>query len=364
MISVARTHLRAASLVALAFLTTWQPLHASADEPGPADAAPEAHEDGSDETARDQEQGTLDDRGNADQADRAAAESLLNVGKGLMELGQLEEACEKLQGSLDAHFIGDAAMLLAQCQERRGLIASAWASYRQAAARFRKLDDDRAGEAQLRSERLHIKVPRLTILASVVPGFEITRGDTKFGDGVLGVPLAVDPGTHRIQARAPGYDPWTGEITLRPSERKTITIPALDKATVTAALPTVASPLQSAQSPGMLWTAGLITGASGIVSIGVGALLGGLAAVEVDEATSNDSLCGSDLICTPAGTAKVAGAERLAVGSTVLLSVGGAALISGFVMVLLDEPRPNESAALVTPWISPTDAGVSVGGIF
>lgn len=304
-----------------------------------------------------------DERGSANQADRAAAESLLKVGKGLMELGQLEEACDKLQGSIDAFFIGDAAILLAECQERRGLMASAWASYRQAAARLRQLEDARAPAVQQRADALNVKVPRLTLEATTVPGLVILRGETRFGDGVLGVPLAVDPGTHRIEARAPGHAPWSGEVTIRASERKSLIIPALKKSGATAnGSGGVVDVERSAH--GTLWTVGLVTGATGIVTIGVGALLGGLAAAEVSEAEDNALLCGDDRVCTPAGAEHIAGAERLAVASTVLFSVGGAALLTGFVMVLLDEPEPAELSATVTPWMGSSGGGLSVGGRF
>lgn len=305
-----------------------------------------------------------DERGDTDQADRAAAESLLNVGRGLMDLGQLEEACDKLKGSLDAYFLGDAALLLAECQERRGLIASAWASYRSAAAGLRKRDDPRAEATSVKAEELLATVPRLTIVASAkVPHLEIIRGETVFDDGVLGVALAVDPGTHRISARAPGHLPWSGEVTLRASERKTITIPAL--AQEPTAPPKAETPVAVAPSEhGVWWTAGFVTGALGLVTVGAGAVLGGFAAADVAAAEDDPTLCGSDMVCTPEGLDLIDRADRLAVSSTVLLSAGGAAMVAGFVMVLLDEPRAQEPSARLAPWLGPSGAGISLTGGF
>ncbi len=307
------------------------------------------------------------DRGSTSQADRAAAESLFKVGKGLMDLGQLEEARDKLRGSLDAHFTSDAALLLGECQEKRGLIASAWASYRQAASRLRALGDVRAPMAKQRADVLNVQVPRLTIEATSVPGLEIVRGDTHFGDGVLGVALAVDPGTHLIEARAPGFLPYKGEITIRASERKTLVVPALIPAPAKASTKDATTPL-AADGHGPWWTAGLITGAAGIVTLGVGALFGGLAAAKIANAEEDETLCGVNKVCSPEGISLVEEADRFGIASTVLLSVGGVAVASGFVMLLIDEPETRESAkkssASVTPWFGPTGAGISVGGSF
>jgi hypothetical protein len=253
-------------------------------------------------------------------------------------------------------------MLLGDCQERRGLIASAWATYRQAASHFRQHGDARSEEAKLRAAKLQVQVPRLTLEATKVPGLTIVRGDTRFDEGVLGVALAVDPGKHRIEARAPGYEPWVGEVTIRASERKSLLIPALEPKSEPKQPALTASAAPSEH--GAWWTAGLITGAAGLVTVGVGALLGGLAAADVNQAEEDPTLCGPSHVCTPRGREVIDRADRLAIGSTVLVSAGGAALVAGFVMALLDEPKPSEESAWVAPLMGPTEAGLSIGGRF
>lgn len=357
----------------IAFWAASSPTQASGDEPeskveaeDPAAEENEGRGDGADGSGDAQPSGSDasgDERSGADQADVAAAQSLLKVGQRLMSSGQLEQACEKLKDSVAAHFIPEAGLLLAECQEKRGLIASAWASYRSAATKLRNLGDARAATAQTRADALNVKVPRLTIAATTVPGMEIVRGETRFRDGVLGVPLAVDPGTHRIEARAPGYESWVGEVTIQASEQKTIQIPDLKKKAPSATSATTTRVV--AKEHGALWTAGLITGAAGLVTIGVGALLGGLAAAEINEAEEDETLCGANHVCTPAGIDQVETAEGLAVGSTVLFAVGGAALLGGFIMVLVDDPEPSsEMSVNVMPWLGPGGAGMGIGGSF
>jgi tetratricopeptide (TPR) repeat protein len=279
------------------------------------------------------------DRGGHNPADREAAESLLKVGQGLFDLGQYREASSKLQQSLDAWPLAEAAWLLAQSHDKVGLIASAWAAYRQAARLLRKEGDPREAEASAHAAELEPKIPRLTLVASkVVPRLEIARGDTVFGDGVLGVALAVDPGTHHIEARARGYRAWSVDVVLAASEKKTITIPELEKLSADEVEPWVVD------DHGVLWGVGLVTGSVGIVSLGIGALLGAMAAADVNEAESDDSLCGADRVCTPEGAELIDGADDKAIAATVLLAAGAGALVAGFVMVAADRPaRPGSS---------------------
>jgi tetratricopeptide (TPR) repeat protein len=282
-------------------------------------------------------------------SDRAAAESLLKVGEGLVDLGQYDEAALKLQQSLDAWPLPDAAWLLAVAHDKRGRVASAWAAYRQAIRLLRQAGDPRQEEAKARADALEAKVPRLTIVATeVVPKLQIIRGDAVFGDGVLGVALALDPGKHRIEVRAPGYEPWSTEVELSASERETLTIPTL-------------VPREDAAEPaaglehGTLWGVGLVTGGVGIVSVGIGALLGAIAAADVNRAESDELLCGLDRVCTAEGSELIERAERQAIASTVLMAVGGAAVVAGFVMVAVDVPGKSESVALV---IGPGQVGL------
>jgi len=293
----------------------------------------------------------------AGQNDNAAAESLRRVGRGLMELGQYDEACPKLAQSWEAKANGDTALLLATCSEHQGRIASAWASYRQAAFLLQAAGDTRFTEANDRAIELEPKVPKLIIVpAARVPGMEVWRGETRFSAGIFGVPVAVDPGPQRIEIRAEGYKTWSTQVNLKASERVTVAIPALVKDSP----PPPVVVLRSHR--GTLFTAGVITAGFGVASIAVGALLGAAASREVHNAETDDSLCGLDKKCTPAGMDAIESADAKAVASTVMFSIGGAAIIGGFVMVLLDKGSIEEadSVASVLPLIGPTGGGLSV----
>ena len=144
--------------------------------------------------------------------DPAAAEALFQEGRRLVADGNYAEACPKFEESLHHDRAVGTLWHLARCLEETGAIASAWARYREAAAEARKTDEDARERAALhRAKALEPRLPRLTIDVPVehrVDGLTVTRDGTAIGPGVWGTPLPVDPGTHVIEAAAPGYQPW------------------------------------------------------------------------------------------------------------------------------------------------------------
>jgi hypothetical protein len=305
------------------------------------------------------------------QGDRAAAESLVRVGRGLMELGRYDEACAKLEQSMDASPSGEAALLLGECSERLGRLAAAWAVYRQAAAHFRASGDSRREVALTRARELEPKVPKLTLRAALrLPKMRIQRDDTDFGIGVLGVPLAVDPGPHRLEVRAEGYEPWTMDLELKPSERRTIEIPALQR--LAPAEPD--SPGSAPARPrgrGPLFYGGVITAGAGAASVAVGALLGASASRDVSAAESSEALCGASRLCTPEGRELVNRADRKAIAATVTLSLGAAAVATGLVLIIADpgeSPREGDRATGprldLRPMPTRAGGGLALGGRF
>ena len=301
------------------------------------------------------------DLGGRGQGDRAAAESLVRVGKGLIELGRYDEACAKLEQSLEAYALGDAALLLGECYERLGKLASSWAAYRQAAARYRAARDAKREVALTRARRLEPKVPKLTLLtAQRLPGMRIMRDDTEFGVGVLGVPLAVDPGVHRLGVRAHGYEPWVLEVELKPSERRTLDIPTLTRADADE---TTGAKVYRGRGP--LFYAGVIVAGTGVASVASGVLLAASASRDVNTAESTPELCGASRICTPEGRDLVDRADRKAIAATVTLAAGAAAVATGFILVVVD---PGASVAEVGvhvgPLVGPGVGGLTLGGSF
>jgi hypothetical protein len=365
-----------ASLLALVLLGAPQASRAQPEDVAeplpeqPVEATGAAGEDESgDEPAEGETQpteGDERDQGTAGQSDAAAAHSLHQLGEALMRMGDLEEACPKLEQSLAAEVSAETALLLALCHDKQGKLASAWAGYRQAAVMLRAAG--RPADARQASERaldLAPKVPKLTIVpAQQVPGMEIWRDGVKFGAGVFGVPVAINPGEHSVEIRAAGYESWATELTIGSNgDRPMVAVPPL------RSLSTGPPSLRASDRAGPSWmfTTGVISAGAGAASIGLGTILGLVAARDIHTAESDETLCGADRQCSDEGYGLVERADREALGSTIAIAAGSVAVVTGFVLVVLDtglgteegDPEPGLQARL-TPMVGPTLNGLSL----
>jgi hypothetical protein len=161
--------------------------------------------------------------------DAKAAEALFREGRGLLARGAIDAACEKLAQSQRLEESGGTLMNLADCHQKQGKTATAWAEFL-AAEQLSKADGRaaRAAEAKRRATALESVLSRLTILApGAVPGLEVRRDDQPVPSDQLGVAVPVDPGAHRITASAPGYEPTTIAVTLGDQADETVTVPEL-----------------------------------------------------------------------------------------------------------------------------------------
>ena len=148
----------------------------------------------------------------------AAAQALFDEAMRLMKADQALEACPKLEEAqrLDA---GMATQFrLAECYEKIGKLASAWASFIAVAdsAGVAKLPD-RELAARKRAEALASRLSRLTLTippaVAALDGVEVLRDGGPLGRPLWGVPMPIDPGEHVVIVRAPGKKPWEGRIT-------------------------------------------------------------------------------------------------------------------------------------------------------
>lgn len=210
------------------------------------------------------------------QPDTGSAESLFRDGKALMSQGKLAEACEAFDGSYRKDPATSTLLNLADCREKNGQFASAWAAFVEAERRSRNADDP-AQQAinNLARERTAKLEPRISFLTISVPdesrvdGLTITRDGDPVDPAEWNRRLPEDIGTHVIIAKAPAYEAWRTEITIKAEqEQQSVTVPKfkpLPAKVVGKKLDVVDTSPFTAQRKVAIGLAG-----GGVVAIGVG----------------------------------------------------------------------------------------------
>jgi hypothetical protein len=306
-------------------------------------------------------------------ADKAGAEALFREGKALLAQGKVDEACAKLEASMQAEPAPGTLINLARCHAQQGKTATAWAEYTEVAT-LAKRDGDatRASGARALADELAPTLSQLTIrVAQSTPGLLIVRDGEPVASGSLGTPVPVDPGRHTIEAKAPGRLRWSTSIAIGSKRSaQTVLVPMLDMDPTAA--DTASGPAGGARSAPAPAVAGAILVALGGASLVAGGVLAGLAADSTATAEDDPALC-PDKVCSVRGREEVTHAERLANASTGTFVAGGVCVAAGVVVLILaylpsERPEPVEPAAArslwMAPWLTQDGAGLAASGHF
>lgn len=167
-----------------------------------------------------------------EQVDSAQADALFKEGKRLMEEGETAKACVKFEASDKFDPSEGTKLNLAQCWDKLGKSASAWALYGKIAKTTKKAD--RRAEAKERVAALEAELVRLTIEVpeeSELEGLEITLNDEAITGTQWNKPVPVDPNDYTITAKADGYEEWTKRIKIGTKD-KVVEVPKLVKVKV------------------------------------------------------------------------------------------------------------------------------------
>lgn len=304
--------------------------------------------------------------------DKAAAEALFDQGKDLMRAGKFDDACPKFAESqrLDP---GVGTLLgLAECYERTGRIASAWATFREASALARVSGDARRdGIAQQRSRRLEPDLPRLVVVAAPPDGVElsVTDGSSPVAKAAWGAPLPVDPGEHVIRASAPGRREWTAAVRIERGETKTVQVPELEKVPepeTVAPRPIEPTPLPATEPSTPMPSAPadrrslspLTLGAfaAGVVGLGVGAVFG---LTSLDKTSELEAVCKP--MCPPDRSSDLDAARTEAWISNIGFGVAVVGIAVGTVSLFRDRARPSARRRDVTPTVASDGRASYVG---
>jgi serine/threonine-protein kinase len=311
------------------------------------------------------------------ETDKVAAESLFEEGRSLIASGKVAEACPKFADSQRLDPSAGTLLNLASCYEKLGRTATAWATYKQAASAANAVGrSEYVATAQRHAEALAPRLARITVTVSQpVEGLQLRRDGMPVPSPEWGQAIPVDPGTHVIEARAPGRHEWTETVVALDTSQMTVTVPALEALPVqpappaaAAAAPAPAPPLTSpaaAASPpegssgdGQR-TMGLVVGGVGIVGLGVAGAFAWAAKSTYDDSLK-DCQQSNPNVCDQVGFNKRNDARSLGDAASIVAGVGAAALVTGGVLWFLTPHGQRATTARVA--IAPSLGGATIEG--
>jgi hypothetical protein len=321
-------------------------------------------------------------------AQSAEAETLFREAKRLMRSGKIADACEKFDASERLEPTAGTELNLADCREKNGQLATAWAMFLKAAAAAKRADNDgkREAEARRRAAALEPRLAYLTISvpeASRVEGLVIKRNGTVIDPALWDQRVPVDPDEYAIAAAAPGFEPWGTSVVLKAKPR-TVEVPALVKLPVSDRVVASGTPATGRSAGDVAGrTAGgagareepaaaapsQLTGrrelALGVAAVGVvaaGVSLGfGLEARSVENQA--DAICPGAACTDPHAVDLNRVARRDALIANIGLATAGAAILGAAVLWFTGSPRPGGGVS-VAPILGSDRAGISLTRVF
>ncbi len=153
------------------------------------------------------------------------ATQLFRDGKELMKLGKFDEACDRFERSARLERKVGTLLNLADCYEQRGKLASAWATFDDAAVLARQTSDPRGVEATRRAALLKPALPYLTLVIDTsIPTQTIRRNGATIDPATWNIEIAVDPDTYLLEASAPGFASWSVRQPIRAGDHVRVVV--------------------------------------------------------------------------------------------------------------------------------------------
>ncbi len=318
-------------------------------------------------------------------AQSAEAEALFREGKELLKQGQMAEACAKFDASDRIEPSVGTELNAADCHEKNGKLATAWATFLRAASNAGKAGNDKMREAEAR-RRASLLQPRLSYLTisvpetSRVPGLVIRRDADVVDPGLWNTGFPVDTGAYEIAGQAPGHEAWSTKVTIAgEGEKKSVEVPRFKaiEALMTqenqrAGTPPagVTEPRDEAYaSPGMLTPmrkAAIGVAAVGVVGLG-GSLFFGLKANDLQ--SQAEDRCPHAPACSDSEAIQLNDdAKQAALLSNIMIGVGAVAVGSAVALWFLGAPDDSAGSGddqmAIVPVVGKDAIGVSFSGGF
>ena len=318
----------------------------------------------------------------AQPGDTVGAEALFREGKRLMKDGKTAEACDKFAASEHLDRSIGTLLNLADCREKNHQLATAWATFLEAASTARgAADPNREAEARSRASALEPHLSYLTISvpdASKVEGLAIKRGDIVVDPALWNQGVPIDTGAYEISGQAPGHEPWSTRVQINvEAQRASVEVPRFKQlADMTKAVAKIDPPKAAAEQADdegsepatvehhtftTLRYVSVTSAAVGVIAL-AGGIVVGLEARDLQH--QSDAIC-PDTTCSDAhGLDLNSRARSDLVTSEILFGVGGAAIAGAAVMWFVGAPSATGERVSVVPNVTPGHAGLAVVGRF
>lgn len=287
----------------------------------------------------------------AEGQDSAAASALFDEGKAALDREDFAVACPKLAESYRLDPAPGALFYAADCEERRGRLATAWAMFRQLDETM-AADDGRRDEVRQRLSTLTPRVPHVVVsIAKPVDGElsnpHVTRDGVELKAASLDTSIPIDPGAHTFAVWADGRARTEKVVDVREGESLNVSLDLGGR--VSSAPPTPPSAPSKARMIGGVTTA--VFGLGGMIA---GAVMGGIAKSSYDD---SDGHCNDDDRCDQTGVDIRADARALGDAGTVVFFVGVAAVVTGAIVWFT---APKENGGFVGAVAAPTRVGLAI----
>jgi hypothetical protein len=275
----------------------------------------------------------------------AAAEALFEQARSAMAAGSYDIACARFRDSDKLDPAVGTRFNLADCEEKRGHIATAWSLFRGVLSELAQ-DDDRRPIAQQRVKALEPRLPYLTLTrtAQTPPGARLRVDGVELGEGSFGIALPMDPGAHDLSLLlVEGGQAQNSTVFLLEGEHKVLPVDATAAALLPAPDESQVAPATAPGETKRKWA--YVAGGVGAFGVAFGAVTGVVTLSK--KGTANANCDDSQHLCNQVGRDATSSGETYGTLSVVGFSVGIVGLATG-AYLWFTAPKANSNAAHVS----------------
>ncbi|HEY4104244.1 MAG TPA: PEGA domain-containing protein [Polyangiaceae bacterium] len=160
-----------------------------------------------------------------DKKELSKARALFQRAIELEQAGNYTQALEQFRDVGQVRMTPQVRFHIASCEEKLGRLVTALGGYELALADADGVGEDFKNEVDTAVTRLRASIPKLLIQRGTgADAAEIELDGVALGASSVGVPVPLDPGPHSVNAKAPGYEPFSQTVSVAENEQKTVDI--------------------------------------------------------------------------------------------------------------------------------------------